>query len=108
MTEYRGEKVTDLLTRIAANYFQRESNNTSIITVTRVDVAEDLKHATIYITVLPVEMEQAALDFAKRKRSEIRADIKDNLRLHRIPFIDVMIDKGEKLRQRIDEITSGN
>ena len=105
MTEFRGEKINDAITRIVAEFFQRESNGTSIITVTRVDVTHDLKKASVYITVMPTEMEEGALDFAKRNRPNIKEAIKNKLKVFRIPFVEVEIDKGEKLRQRIEEIS---
>jgi len=100
----RQEKIGSLLKELVANFLLRENNNTSLITVTSATVSPDLKKATIYITVLPNSKETTALEFAKRKRSEIRDFIKQNMETKVIPFIDIEIDKGEKNRQRIDEL----
>lgn len=103
MTE-RKEKVANLLKELAAKFLERESNGTSLITVTSCDVSPDIKRATVFITVLPDEKENDALDFAKRKRGELRAYIKKYMQIKNIPFIDIEIDRGEKNRQKIDEL----
>jgi ribosome-binding factor A len=75
-----------------------------MITVTSADVSKDLKKANIYITVLPQDKELAALDFAKRMRTDMRSDIKKRLPIKSIPFVEIEIDEGEKTRQRIESV----
>ncbi|HEY9583438.1 MAG TPA: ribosome-binding factor A [Candidatus Paceibacterota bacterium] len=94
----------ELIKTKAAEFLQRESNYTSMITVTDISVSEKSDRATIFFTVLPEEKEKAALDFVKRKRTEFREFFKKNSRLRSLPFFDFEIDKGEKNRQKIDEI----
>jgi ribosome-binding factor A len=100
----RNEKVSNYLKELAAQFLDRENNHTSLVTVTSCNVSPDLKRATIFITVLPDSKEHDALDFAKRKRGEMRAFFKKNMQIKVIPFIDIEIDKGEKNRQKIDEL----
>ncbi len=89
----------------AADFFARESNRESLITVTRADVSPDLKNVQIFFTVLPVEYETAALNFAKRSRTDFREYLKKHASLQRLPNVDFTIDDGEKNRQRIDDLT---
>lgn len=89
---------------IAQDFFQRESSGASLITVTNAEVSADMKHGTIFITVLPENKEAAALDFAKRMRSELRHTVMKRLPVKVIPFFEVEIDYGEKNRQHIDEL----
>jgi len=100
----RQEKVNELLRNLAAEFLERESNRESLITVTKANVSSDLKRATVYITVLPEEKEAAALDFAKRKRKELREFVKSKTKFRVLPFFDVLIDKGQKLEQKIEEL----
>jgi ribosome-binding factor A len=107
--EIRDGRIHDIVQDLAAKFIQRESNYTSLITVTQVVLADQGKRAKVFFTVLPVgntgeDKEQAALDFMKRKRAEFRQYVQDNSRLSRIPFFDFEIDMGEKNRQKIDEI----
>lgn len=100
----RKEKVLNLIKELSAQFLAKENNRTSLVTVTSANVSNDLKRATIFITVLPENKEHDALDFAKRKRGELRNYLKKNMNLKNIPFLDIMIDKGEKNRQKIDEL----
>ena len=92
------------LLAIAQNFFNRESSGLSLITVTRADTSPYFRHVTFFITVLPEEKEVAALDFARRMRSDLRTAIKKNLPIKVIPFVEMEIDFGEKNRQRITEL----
>ncbi len=100
----RNEKVANMVKELSANFLARENNRTSLITVTSCKASPDLKKATIFITVLPDNKEHDALDFAKRKRADLRDYLKKNMQMKTIPFIDIQIDQGEKNRQKIDEL----
>ena len=101
----RQEKVSELLRNLTAEFLERESNHQSLITVTTANVSSDLKRATVFITVLPEDKEAAALDFAKRKRKELREFVKSKTKFRVLPFLDIEIDKAEKIRQKIDELS---
>ena len=100
----RNEKVANHLKELAAKFLGRENNKTSLITVTSATCSPDLKRATMFITVFPADKEKTALEFAKRKRPELREFLKKTMTTKNIPFIDIEIDIGEKHRQRIDEL----
>jgi ribosome-binding factor A len=100
----RNEKVANLVKELGAQFLERENNGTSLITVTSCNVSPDLKKATHFITVLPDEKEHDALNFAKRRRGDLRTYLKRNIEIKTIPFIDIEIDRGEKNRQKIDEL----
>ena len=89
---------------ITQDFFQRESSGASMITVTRTDVSMDMKHGTIFISVLPENKEEAAINFAKRMRSELRHYVMKRLPEKVIPFFEVEIDYGEKNRIHVDEL----
>ncbi|PCI19980.1 hypothetical protein COB64_02700 [Candidatus Wolfebacteria bacterium] len=101
----RQEKVGNLIKELAAYYIETQTNRTALITVTHATVSKDLKNATIYITVLPEDKEQAVLDFVKRKRADMRNYLKKKMDTKIIPFIDLEIDLGEKNRQLIDRLS---
>jgi ribosome-binding factor A len=89
---------------IAQNFFQRESSGSSMITVTRAEVSADMRHGTIFITVLPESKEESAINFAKRMRSDLRHAIMKKMPVKVIPFLEVEIDYGEKNRVHISEL----
>lgn len=104
MDQARKEKIEEQLKEISARFIERESNKTALITVTRTEVLDRGRNAIIYISVLPESGEESALNFLKRKRSELKHVIKDGMRIGTIPFVDVKIDSGEKARQNIDKL----
>lgn len=97
-------KVSGELKNIAADFFARESNGASMITVTRCEITRDLRYADLYISVLPVDKEEAAIHFAKRMRPELRDYVKKRFKAKVVPFFEVAIDYGEKNRQHIDDL----
>lgn len=97
-------KVKEILRELAAQYFSRESNRTSLITVTDIELGGRGSRATILITVIPVEQETAAVEFIHRQLTDFKEYVRTNSRIARIPFFEVRIDIGEKNRQKIDEI----
>ena len=94
------------MTRFAAEYFGIESNNDSLITVTRADILDKGRRALIYFTALPREKEEAVLEFAKRRRRDFRQFIMAKKSFGFAPSIDFCIDLGEHNRQRIDELSN--
>jgi len=105
---YKEERISTLLKNLAANFLERESSRTSLITVTGISISKDFKKADILISVLPERDEDTALAFAKRKRSDLRDFIKKQTRMRVLPFFDFKIDRGERNRQRIDELSNNS
>lgn len=100
----RQTQIAETLAHLAGEFFSRESNRESLITVTHADVSPDLHNAKIYISVLPESAEEKALAFAKRERSALRDYVKSKVSFSTIPTFDVEIDYGEKNRQRISSL----
>ena len=72
-----------------AEFFNHESNRMSLITVTDCLVSKDGRSATVYISVLPDSQRESALNFAKRKRSEMKEFVMKNTKIGRIPHFEV-------------------
>ncbi len=104
----RYEKVAEQIKELAAEFFVRENNHTSLITIMHATCSPDLKHATVYLTVLPESKEQEALNFAKRNRKDLREFLKSKMPIKTIPFVEIELDLGEKNRQKIDELLREN
>jgi ribosome-binding factor A len=101
----RQEKVAELFKKLAAQYLVRESNTSSLITVTRTDIASDLKQATIYFTVLPESEENSVVEFLKRKEYDFKEYVRKNVSLQFLPKISFVLDLGEKNRIKIEELS---
>lgn len=100
----KGEKMKEIIRQLAAEFYSRESTGRSLITVTGAEILGRGKRAVILITVLPEDEERPALEFAQRRLHDLREYVHEHSRIARLPFFEVRIDKGEKNRQRIDEI----
>lgn len=100
----RIKKVNELLRQIAAMYFQRHIEKTPMVTVTRASASNDLKHATIFVTVYPEDDEEKGLQNAKAEQPGLQEAIGDRLETKHTPSVEIELDQGEKKRQRIDEI----
>ncbi len=102
MTVFKNERLESLLSAHAAHFLLENSLPKSLITITRAGSSSDLKRITFYISVYPDSYEYEALEFCKRKRSELREYIREKSRLRMLPMFDFDIDMGEKNRQRVD------
>lgn len=103
-SEYKEERIQHIIKELASEFLSRESNRQSLVTVTDVQFSKRSKQATILISVMPDHKSTAALDFAKRKRADLRAYIKEKSRLSILPFLDIELDLGEKNRQNVDRL----
>lgn len=105
MIEHRGEKISNIIREAIGAFIEENSNRQSMITITNVHLSSDFKSVIIFVTVFPEHKENAGMDFLKRQRTDARTYLKKHSRLARLPFLDFQIDKGEKSRQRIEELS---
>jgi len=104
-TSHHGERAEEQIAHLAAAFISRESNNTSLITVTRALLSSKGDRATLFVTVFPDAALPHALDFLNRNRDEFRTYLKEKSRLRTIPAVKFEHDAGEKNRQRLDELS---
>lgn len=100
----KDQKLKENIRELAAEFFSRQSNRTSLITITDVEILNRGSKARILATVLPEGEEKTAIDFMHRQLTAFREHVMNNSRIGHIPFFEVAIDYGEKNRQHIDEI----
>lgn len=105
MKERRSNRLGDEFRDLIAKYLEQASDRTSMITVTRVELLHSGKLVRAYLSVFPVEKEGAALFFAERNLSEIKAYLAKATKMRSVPSIEFVTDEGEKNRQRIDELS---
>jgi ribosome-binding factor A len=105
MQTNRNERLREALREIAAEFLSREAGRQSLVTVTRAELSEDGKRGTIFMTVLPEAAEAGAVDFANRNRTEFSDYFKKHIKGALPPHVEFVIDRGEKNRQRLDELS---
>jgi ribosome-binding factor A len=79
----------------------------AMITVSRVDCADNLSYARVGITVLPESKELSALKTLKGLTSEMRRRLVKEIRMRKIPALRWGIDQTEKRAREIDDILRG-
>ena len=97
-------KLQEMIRELAAEFFSRESNRQSLITITGVEIFSRGGVAKILMTVIPESEEEKALGFAHRQLTDFKHFVMERSRIQRIPFFEIALDKGEKNRQRLDEL----
>ena len=101
----KNEKLRREIARQAGNFILNNSNHTSLITATNVVIASNGTSGLVLISVIPTHKETAALEFLKRQEREFSHYLKANIKTGFIPHFKFEIDKGEKNRQLIEEIS---
>src|SRR5574343_436992 len=104
MNSLKHNRIEEAIREAASLYVARDGGTTSMITITRVELNERGKKATIFYTCMPEDKEGAAYGFLKRNLGEIREFCQSRIRTHSIPFLDVMVDDGEKNFRHINDI----
>ncbi len=94
-----------MLTELAAQYIAREAGRSTLITPTRTELSRDGKHATIFVSVYPVQEDEHAVSFLMRHKDLFRSYLKSHARFPVLPYITFEIDYGERNRQRLDELS---
>lgn len=105
MREIKREKIGEVIHRLAAEFARDNSTGTSLLTITRVEIAEAGKTGKVFFTTLPEHEEDTALKFLMRKLPEFQRYVRDKSRIGRVPHLTFMIDYGERNRQRLDELS---
>lgn len=104
MKEQKHNRIEEAIREAAGLYVAREGGTTSMITITRVQLDEKGRKAIIFYTCIPEDKEKAAFGFLKRSLGGIREFCQSRIKTHTIPFLDVMVDDGEKNFRHINEL----
>ncbi|USN95066.1 MAG: ribosome-binding factor A [Candidatus Nomurabacteria bacterium] len=94
----------EIIREVVAKWISKEASSASLITVTGVSYEKKGNKCFVHITVMPEEKEKAVLDFLKRNVVELRKHVGSVVKNHKVPFIEVHLDAGEKNRYRIIEL----
>ena len=87
----KDERLISAIHTAAAEFINRESNRTSLITVTKVTMPDE-KHALIFVSVFPQKDTAAVVDFLSRQKEEFLRFVKKTVKLHFVPHMSFMAD----------------
>lgn len=98
-------RTTETVAHEAAIFIKDMAGPESLITVTRALAAGRGERITVFVSVFPEEREAPALAFLARQREAFSDHLKARTRLGPLPRIDFELDRGEKNRLRLDELS---
>ncbi len=101
---HRREQMTEFFKNCAGDFFARNTSGHSLITVTNVWIDPEIKNADIYISVLPDSKSEAALNFAKRQRTDLQKYFASRVKLVHLPFLEILLDPSPKIYEMLNEI----
>lgn len=106
----RSQRVGDLIREEIADIIMHKLKDPRVgfITVTGVDLTEDLKIAKVYISILKEEEKETTLEIINAARGFIRAELSKRVRMKFIPALSFRIDEsiqyGNKIERLLKEI----
>ena len=103
----RSRRVSELLLEEISWLIKRELKDPRIgfVTLTRVDVSKDLRHAKVYASIMGEEEERIrCIEGLKSAVGFIKKRLGENLRLKNLPNIDFILDTSLDNVKRIDEL----
>ena len=110
MSQHRLEQVASTLQRALAGTLARGLSDPRVrgmVSVTRVEVSPDLRHADVYVTVMPQEHEKLTMEGLKAAAIHLHTVIKPQLQLRLVPHfhfkLDTQLKKEMSVLQAINE-----
>ncbi len=104
----RSQRVSDLLREEISDiiFFKLKDPRIGFLTVTGVDITDDLKIAVVYVSILKEEEKKSTLDILQAARSFIRSELSKRLKMKFIPSINFRLDTSAEYGSRIEELLS--
>jgi ribosome-binding factor A len=107
MSKRRPLQVAATIQRELQNRLARGLNDPRIkglITITKVEMTEDLSIAKIYVTVMPEEHENITMHGIRAATKKLRRDVADRIRIKDMPRFEFIVDRGLREQQKIMEL----
>lgn len=102
----RSQRVSDLLREEISDIiiYKLKDPRIGFVTVTGVDVTDDIKIARVYVSILKDEDRQLTLQILNAAKSFIRSHLSKRLRMKFIPTIEFRLDTSIEYGNRIDNL----
>lgn len=109
MGKRRQERMSVEIKRILATIIQEHIKDPRIdfssVSVTRVDVAQDISHARVYISVLGSEEKQAeTMQALQKARGYIRSELAQAIQIRHAPDLEFRLDRSIEHGIRISSL----
>lgn len=103
---YRPQQISELIRAELSPIILKEVEfpESVFVTITRVDVTPDLKHANIYVTILPDNRRGSAMELLKKSASHLRHSLDQTIQTRVSPMLSFKLDEKEIYQQEIDRL----
>lgn len=103
---HRGEQISEVVHRTVSEALVREVDIPfgSFVTVSRVELDPERKHATVFLTVLPDSVALSTFRKVQNQIGVLQHQLNTHLRIKPVPRLHVTLDKGEDKRHRMDRL----
>ncbi len=102
----RSQRVSDLIREEIADIIMNKVKDPRLgfVTVTGAKITEDLKIATVYISILKEEEKETTLEMLNSAKGFIRAELAKRVRMKFIPSLTFRIDESLEYGDRIERL----
>ncbi len=96
MKLHRRERISQLVRDIMSKLLIRELEFPmgTLVTITEVDVSEDLEHAKVRVSVLPAAQEEKVISVLNKFRGHLQGKLGSTLNIRPMPQILFSVDHG--------------
>lgn len=104
MSSQRQKQIESLLQRAVASVLQRglaDPRIKGLVSVTRVDVSTDFRHASVYVSITPEEYESRTIHGLKDATMHIQHQVNKAVALRIVPHLAFKIDQDLKKQAEI-------
>lgn len=105
MKLHRRERISQLVRDIVSELLSRELEFPlgTLVTITTVDVSEDLEHAKVRVSVLPATQEQKVNVVLKKFRGYLQGMLGKKMNIRPMPQILFELDRGLENAARVEK-----
>lgn len=107
---HRIEKVNKHIHRTFGDILQKEADipEGAMVTISRVETAQNLQSCTVWIYISPLERESKVMDQLKGQMYDLQGSLNRKLYMHPLPRIKLRIDHGlvhaETVNKKLHEL----
>ncbi|HAM50800.1 MAG TPA: 30S ribosome-binding factor RbfA [Nitrospiraceae bacterium] len=102
----RAQRVSDLLREEIADIIMKKVKDPRLgfVTVTGVEITDDLKIAKAFVSILKEEERETTLAILNAAKGYIRSEVAKRVRMKSIPSLEFRIDESIAYGDRIDKL----
>lgn len=103
---FRGQQIAEVIHRTVGQAFLKEIEVPfgSFVTISKVELDPERKHAKIFLTILPDGVALSTFRSVKNQTGKAQHLLNTTLRTKPVPRIAFLLDQGEAKRHRVEEL----